>query len=123
MKPKIKYQQFTLNVPAAGAVIPIDEETDKLYNKVTGINIVITDSNNIFSTLALQINTVEVFPDGFEIIRILFRPQVPFGYEYHELNEKAGGSRVKGTFTDVNTGAAYPYKVIISLRLENEEGK
>lgn len=121
MKPKIKYQQFTLNVPSAGAIVPIDVETDKLYSKVTGINVVMTDLNNVFSLLEVAINTVEVFPEDFEILRILFRNQVPFGYEYHELNEKAGGSLVKGKFTDVNIGATYPYKVIISLRLENDD--
>lgn len=121
MKPKIKYQQFTLIIPAAGAIVPIDVETDKLYSKVTGVNVIITDFNNIFSLLELAINTVEVFPEDFEVTRVLFRNQVPFGYEYHELNEKAGGSLVKGKYTDVNSGAAFPYRVIISLRLENDE--
>jgi hypothetical protein len=121
MKPKIKYQQFTLIVPSAGAILPIDVETDKLYSKVTGVNVITTDVNTAFSLLELAINTVEVFPEYFELLRVLFRNQVPFGYEYHELNEKAGGSLVKGKYTDVNTGATYPYRVIISLRLENEE--
>jgi hypothetical protein len=121
MKPKTKYQQFTLTVPSAGAIVPIDVETDKLYSKVTGINVVLSDPSNPFSLLEMAINTVEVFPEDFEVLRVIFRNQVPFGYEYHELNEKAGGSLIKGKYTDVNTGASYPYKVIISVRLENEE--
>lgn len=120
MKPKIKYQQYAINVPSAGAIVPIEFETDKLYSKVTGINLVATSDKNIFSTIELAINTVEVFPDDFEMLRLFFRFQVPFGYEYHELNEKAGGSLVKGKFLDVDNGATYPYRVIISLRLENE---
>ena len=121
MKPKIKYQQYAINVPSAGAIVPIEFETDKLYSKVTGINLVATSDKNIFSTIELAINTVEVFPDDFEMLRLFFRFQVPFGYEYHELNEKAGGSLVKGKYTDIDSGATFPYKVIISLRLENEE--
>jgi len=121
MKPKIKYQQYVINVPASGAVVPIEFETDKLYSKVTGINLVATSDKNVFSTIELAINTVEVFPDDFEMLRLFFRFQVPFGYEYHELNEKAAGSMVKGKYTDVDNGATYPYRVIISLRLENDE--
>lgn len=120
MKPKIKYQQYSIDIPASGATVPIEFETDKLYSKVTGINVVSTGDKNIFSLIELAINTVEVFPDDFEVLRLLFRTQVPFGYEYHELNEKAAGSSVKGRFIDVDNGAVYPYKVIISLRLENE---
>lgn len=119
-QPKIKYQQYSLTVTTAGQKLPIDFETDKLYKKVTGINIVLTDDKNKFSLLKMEINTVEVFPEDFEVLRLMFRTQVPFGYEYHDLNEKGAGSMVKGSYTDVNSGATYPYKVVISLRLENE---
>lgn len=119
-QPKIKYQHISFSVPAPGAEVPIDAETDKLYKHVTGMNILLTDETNKFSTITLDINMVELFPDNFEILRLLFRTQVPFGYEYHELNEAGGGSKVKGRYKDVNTGAAYPYNVTISLRLENK---
>ena len=119
-QPKIKYQQLSYTVNTAGQEIIIDAETDKLYKKVTGINLISTDVANKFSTIELDINTVELFPEHFEILRLLFRDQVPFGYEYHELNEKAEGSKIKGKYKDVNTGAHYPYVFTISIRLENE---
>ena len=119
-QPKIKYQQITLTVASSGQEIAIDFETDKLYKKATGVNLVLSDDKNKFSTIELEINTQEVFPENFEALRLMFRDQVPFGYEYHELNEPASGSRVKGKYKDVPTGGTYPYKVIISLRLENE---
>jgi len=119
-QPKIKYQHITFNVTAAGQEIPIDAETDKLYKNVTGLNVVMSDETNKFSELELEINTVELFPEHFEVLRLLFRNQVPFGYEYHELNETGGGSKVKGNYKDVSSGAAYPYTVTISLRLENK---
>ena len=119
-QPKIKYQHITYTVTLAGQEITIDAETDKLYKKVTGINIVLTDDKNKFSTIVLDINTVELFPENFEILRLLFRNQVPFGYEYHILSESAEGSKVKGKYRDVPNGATYPYSITISLRLENE---
>jgi len=119
-QPKIKYQHITFDVTAAGQEIPIDAETDKLYKNVTGVNVLMTDESNIFSTIPLEINSVEIFPDQWEVVRILFRRQSLFGYDYHELDEKASGSKVKGKYTDVNSGAAYPYTVTISLRLENK---
>jgi hypothetical protein len=119
-QPKIKYQQIPYKVETAGQEITIDAETDKLYKKVTGLNIVLTDANNKFSTIELEINTVELFGEHFEVLRVLFREQVPFGCEYQELNEKAEGSKVKGKYKDVSNGASYPYYFTISLRLENE---
>ncbi len=118
--PKIKYQQITIQVTNPNQEYPIEAETDKLYNRVTGINVVMGDDKNKFSTLELDINMVEVFPEKFEVLRVMFRNQVPFGYEYHELNEVANGSKVKGKFKDVNNGAAYPYSMTLSLRLENK---
>ena len=119
-QPKIKYQQITFKVTAVNQEVPIDAETDKLYNHVTGMNIVLSDETNKFSNIQLDINTVELFPDNFEVLRLLFRNQVPFGYEYHELNEGGAGSKVKGKYKDVPNGGAYPYTVTISLRLENK---
>ncbi len=118
-QPKIKYQHLTYKVVTAGQEITIDAETDKLYKNVTGINVVMTNKQNKFSTIELDINTVELFPEHFEVLRLLFREQVPFGYEYHSLNEKAEGSKVKGKYIDINNGATYPYSITISLRLEN----
>jgi len=119
-QPKIKYQQIVLTIAAAGIEQPIDAETDKLYKRITGVNVVLSDVTNKFSTIDLEVNNQEVFPENFEVLRLLFREQVPFGYEYHELNEPAAGSKIKGKYIDVFSGGAYPYKVIISLRLEND---
>ena len=120
-QPKIKYQQLMYKVDTAGQEVTIDAETDKLYKKVTGINVVLTDTSNSFSTLEFEINTIELFPENFEVLRVLFREQVPFGCEYHELSEKAEGSKIKGKYRDINNGATYPYYFIISLKLENED--
>lgn len=120
-QPKLKYQQFTYKVNSAGEELPIDAETDKLYKTVTGINVVMSNTQNKFSTLELEINTIELFPENFEVLRLLFRENAPFGYDYHTLNEQAGGSKIKGKYKDSNNGASYPYYITISLRLENND--
>lgn len=119
--PRIKYQQISINIASPGQQVPIDAETDKLYDTVTGINVLSTDDNAPFSTLQLDINGLEVFPANFEVIRLRFRQQAPFGYDYQTLNEPAGGSKIKGTYTDVSAGASYPYTVTLSFRLENKK--
>jgi hypothetical protein len=119
--PVIGTQLIYLTVNTPGQVISIDEETNKLYNTVTGINILLlNNSPNYFSEIKLEINTVEVFPDGFEVIRAMLRTNVPLDYDFKTLNEKGGGSRIKGTYTDVDSGASFPYVVSIALRLENK---
>ena len=120
MLPKIKYQQLSYTVTTGGQEIIIDAETDKLYKTCTGINVVMTYDTGKFSTLQLTINNLEVFPDKFEVLRLLFRGNAPFGYDYHKLNEPAAGSKVKGVYKDSSTGS-YPYNLTISLRLENTE--
>ena len=122
MLPKIKYQQLTYTVNSSGQEITIDAETDSLYKTCTGINVVMTNETGKFSTLQLSMNNLEIFPDKFEVLRLLFRPNAPFGYDYHRLNEPAAGSKIKGTYKD-NARATYPYTLTLSLRLENTEQK
>jgi hypothetical protein len=119
--PKIKYQHIPISVGVAGQVIPIEAETDKLYNTCTGINVVISDEAGKFSKLQLDINGQEIFPENFEVLRLLFREHAPFGFDYHKLKEPAGGSKIKGSYTDQVGALAYPYQVVISFRLENVE--
>ena len=118
--PKIKHQQFTINIGAAGQVVPIDIETDKLYDTLTKLDVTITDVNAKFSTLQLDIDNTEIFPEKFQMLRVLFKEQAPGGYESHELNLRAGGSKVVGKYTDVPLGASYPYQVTLTLILENK---
>lgn len=121
-KPKIRHQLFVYIVSVPGQQIIIDEETDKLYNTCTGVNIVLGDDSAKFSTLQLDINNVEIAPENWEVLRWKFREQSPMGYDYHTLNEPAGGSKIKGKFIDKGAFTTYPYLLSISLRLENLGG-
>jgi hypothetical protein len=119
--PRVKYQHISYKVNAVGQEITIDAETDKLYETCTGINVLLTDELAKFSTVQLEINGQEVFPENFETVRLMFRPHAPFGFDYHRLNEPAGGSKIKGKYKDVAGATSYPYTVTFSFRLENPE--
>lgn len=121
MIPKIKYQLLSYLINSPDEEIKIDAETDKLYNTCTGINIVISNEYAKFSTLTLDINNREVFPEKFEILRIVFRDAAPFGYDFHTLDEPAGGSKISGVYRSIDPSGnvSYPYILTIALKLEN----
>lgn len=124
---RIKYQQVILRVNGPGETVPMEVETDRLYKRITGINVVSNGpAFSKFSRLYMDVDGIEIFPKDFEVLRILFRDLVPFGFDYHELNEKAEGSRIKFEYKDempmpLPQPSPYPYTVVISLRLENDK--
>jgi len=124
---RIKYQQVVFKIAAPNDRVGLEIETDRLYKRVTGINVVSSGhTSSKFSKLYMDIDGVEIFPRDFEILRILFRDSVPFGFDYHELNEKAEGSRVKLEYQDTQPlqmpqPFPYPYTVVVSIRLENDK--
>ncbi len=124
---RVKYQQVVLRVNGPGETAAREIETDRLYKKITGINVVSNGSApSKFSKLYMDIDGVEIFPRDFEVLRVLFRELVPFGFDYHELDEKAEGSRIKFEYRDMPPEPMiipmpYPYMVVISLRLENDK--
>lgn len=117
--PKIKLQRLTYTVASAGQEIIIDAETDKLYNTVTRLDVILGDDNAKFSTLQLDINMEEVAPENCEVLRFKFKELSPAGYESQRLNIPAGGSAIKGKYIDKGTGITYPYIVVITLTQEN----
>lgn len=123
---RIKYQQVIIRINGPGQTIPQEIETDRLYKRLTGINVISNGpAASKFSTLSMDLDSAEVFPKDFEVLRLLFRESVPFGFDYHELNEKAEGSRIKFEYRDFPPSPMplplpYPYNVVISLRLEND---
>ncbi len=123
---RIKYQQIIFRINGPGESIITEIETDRLYKRLTGINVISTGvDQSKFSTLAMDVDSAEIFPKDFEVLRILFRQLVPFGFDYHELNEKAEGSRVKFEYHDLPPAPMpnpmpYPYQIVVSLRLEND---
>jgi hypothetical protein len=84
------------------------------------VNALLYNPNAKFSFIQLHINGLEILPENFEILRIEFRENVPFGYEYLTLNEPAAGSKIRIRYID-KQALSYPYTVAFSFRLENTE--
>jgi len=119
----IKYQIIKVTVPSAGASVNINTSSDKLYKKITGILITMpymVPYMNM-STLSLQINDREIFPDDFEAKLISFDSTVATNERFYQLDETADGSTIKGRYTDISNGFVdLPYTLHIYLRLEEK---
>ncbi len=120
MRRPIKYQLLKLIITAAGN-FPINAEADKAYKKVTGIHLSSSDTaalkDSVFTKLEIDSN--EIFPEGFEVKMIRTGEEVPPDERFYTLNERADGSTISGNFKDAGNAVAYPYNVYIYLRLEN----
>jgi hypothetical protein len=120
----IKYQIIKINVPAPGNVVNINVNSDKLYKKITGMTITtpFTAPSLNQSSLSLQVNDKEIFPDGFEIRLLTCDQAVAVNERFFHLDEVADGSTIKGKFSDNNpSNGVFPYTVNIYLKLEEKQ--
>ena len=118
---QIKYQIVRVTIPAAGEMVNINANTDKLYKKITGILVTVPHMVSFLnrSTLNLLLNDKELFPDDFEVKLITCDSYVPTNERFYLLDEIADGSTVKGKFKDgADAGVVYPYTANIYLKLE-----
>lgn len=127
MRRPIKYQIIKLTITGAGN-FPISAETDKAYKKVTGLQYSGTDTAALKDAVftKFEIDSNEIFPDGFEVKLIQTGQEVsPNKRFYDDIEERADGSTVSGSFQDAGNATAYPYNARIYLRLENrvDDGK
>lgn len=117
----IKYQPIVITINSASQVVTVEADTDKLYSFCTGIFFSTPETEVETSTLSrLEIGGKEIFPDGYEIKMITTSTDVPIDERYCELNEPAKGARIKTKYNDAGLASAYPYTVILYLRLENK---
>ncbi|HEY4789104.1 MAG TPA: hypothetical protein VIH57_23810 [Bacteroidales bacterium] len=119
----IKYQIIKVNVPNQGAIVNINVNSDKLYKRITGI--VITAPYTVpflnMSTISLQINDKEIFPDDFEVKLLTSDQAVSVNDRFYLLDEVADGSTIKGKYKDGNLNVVcYPYTANIYLKLEEK---
>ena len=121
MRRPIKYQIIKLTITGAGN-FPISAETDKAYKKVTGLQYSGTDTAALKDAVftKFEIDSNEIFPDGFEVKLIQTGQEVSPNKRFHDdIEERADGSTVSGSFQDAGNATAYPYNARIYLRLEN----
>lgn len=120
----IKYQIIKIVVPSQGAMVNINVNSDKLYRKITGL--IITTPYPVpylnMSTLSLQLNDKEIFPDDFEVRLLTTDQSTPVNERFFLLDEPADGSTIKGKYKDGNLGnVTYPHTVNLYLKLEEKQ--
>lgn len=133
MEPKRKnpkYQRIEVLIPQAAAIVPFSVDTDKMFDRLTGISISLPEDNAFFgSTIIMKINGEEIFGEGHEckFLGVKTLHDVPPNHLFYSgtkdcpLQERAKGSRVEGKLADGSyPGVNYPYVANIYLRLENE---
>lgn len=120
MRRPIKYQLLKLVITAAGN-FPISAESDKSYKRITGIHFSSSDTNSLKDSVftKLDIDSNEIFPEGFEVKMIRTGEEVAPNDRFYSLNERAEGSTILGNYRDAGNALLYPYNVYIYLRLEN----
>ena len=123
-KRKIKYQIIQLVVTAAGNEISKSADTDKLYQKVTGIHVSATDAKGLTNSVfnKFDINSEEIYCVGFEAKK-LSPENVAFSELWdRDIDEPAANSPVSLKYKDgAAAGVTYPYTVNVYLRLENKD--
>ena len=115
-----KYQIIRLTINAAGD-FPINAEADKAYKKITGIQLTTSNVDALKDSTfkKFEIDNNDIFPDGFEAKMLVSGQDLKPGDRWEELNERADGCTIAGTYTDAGNAGAYPYNARIYLKLEN----
>lgn len=130
---RVKYQAMQLPaVAAAGNTVELPGgKTDINYKHVTGFAIGIVGDTTGINQSTLEKFTVdgyEVFPEDYPASGLMSSADVPPDERYFSHKDKEGkivpyraeGSAVNIKYTDGSfAGVAYPYTVIVWLRLEN----
>jgi len=120
---EIKYQLLKIKVSTSGESIKFSADSDKKYNRLTGLFASLPDTGNAMfgSTLEFKIADKEIFPEDFEIKMISCGQNVATNERfYDQLDEEAQGNRLEGRFTDGGNASSYPYTAKLYLRLEEK---
>lgn len=120
---EIKIQIIKIQVNQPKEIIKISTETDKLYERVTGIAASLPYEPSLFgSTLHLKIADVEVFPEEFEIKQIYAGKNVGLNDRILEVDYEAKGSTLHIEYTDggVIEEVKFPHIVKLYLKLETK---
>ena len=112
-----EFEIVTIDVSTEGAVVPKTHVTDLRHNTVKAIGVEISDSDSIpLSTLRMEIDSKRIFPDGFEVSRLVCGDAVAPNARYYVLPEPLDvkQAQVDMVYTDGNAAgsfAAYQVKV------------
>jgi hypothetical protein len=118
----IKYQIIKILVPERGGTVSINVTTDRMYKKITGILMCFPFYAYFaqLSSMSLQINDREIFPEDFDVKLISYGYGVPPNEMFYLLDEEAAGSTIKAKDGGENMGFPTPYTANLYLRLEDK---
>ena len=124
---KVKFQLVKVVVSEAGEQVRFNAETDKLYDRVTGLYVFTPYYRyNTGSTIELKIAEEEIFPEGFDTKIIASNMSVSPSQRFYtfENDEEimAKGNLVSGKYSDGGneSGIAYPYTMTLVLKLKKD---
>lgn len=124
---KVKYQMVKVQVNQAGEQVRFNVETDKLYDRVTGLFLFTPYFRyHTGSTIELKIAEEEIFPEGFDTKIIASNMSVSPSQRFYtfENDEEilAKGNVVTGKYSDGGneSGISYPYTMTLILRLKKD---
>src|ERR1051326_8470539 len=120
----IKYQLVPITISGAGVTGSNEVDTDKLYERVTGIGVTATDDKGLSGATfkKFTIDRQEIYPEGHELRMINTGNDLSPNDKYDDdIDDQAQASKVSVSVTDGSiAGTAYPYTVTVYLRLENK---
>jgi len=83
-----EFEIITIDVLSEGAVVTKNHVTDIRHNDVRAIGIEVSDADSIaLSSIRMEIDQKRIFPDGFEISRLVCGDGVAPNHRYYELPE------------------------------------
>ena len=120
-----KFQMIRIGVPSKGASVRFNGETDKAYERISGIFVAMPDQRLSFgSTLGFKVGSNEVFEESHDVRLITCGQGVAPNAKFFRFEEHidAGGSAFEMRFkdSDLVEDASYPYEVKVFLWLSNE---
>ena len=122
------HQIIPITVASAGQKIEFNGKSTKTEHKlVKGVFAVVSNDAggisdpDVGSTIALNIDSIDVLVENFDIALIKKDKTIPIGYLPYKFETpvKAGGTEIKGYYQDGSlTGVTYPYTVKLYLETE-----
>ncbi|CAN0068419.1 unnamed protein product, partial [Chrysoparadoxa australica] len=120
-----KFQLIRIGVPSSGAAVRFNGETDKGYERVSGIFVSVPDPRTeLGASMSLKIGGIDVFDEEHDIRLLTCGNGVAPNDKFFKFEEnlEGAGSGFEGRFTDISIeGVSYPYEAKVFLWLTNNQ--
>lgn len=111
MRAKTKIQLIEKEITEKCSLVRITEELDQNYKKLIGISVLHTIGQHHQFT-SFNIDSVELFPKGFEVAFLQTNAHVSPKDRFFPLNQVAEGKKIDIEFQDVDKSSTPTYQVM-----------